>query len=93
MRIQKNRFYRAYAISPVSIRISGFCLTKIPGLIAKAALVCACLSVFLFLLTATSALFKIPFLHHQRICIQKCTSIHSVGPLPLQSRQHDLFLK
>ena len=30
MRIQKNRFYRAYAIGPVRFQIFGFCLTKMP---------------------------------------------------------------
>ena len=46
----KHRFfYRAYATNPVSIRISSFCLTKIQGLSAKAALfvylyVCLCCS-------------------------------------------------
>ena len=46
----KNRFfYRACATNPVSIRISSFCSTKIPGLSAKAALfvyvyVCLCCS-------------------------------------------------
>ena len=48
--IDKNRFfYRACATNPVSVQISSFCSTKIPGLSAKAALfvyvyVCLCCS-------------------------------------------------
>ena len=59
----KNRFfYRAYATNPVSIRISSFCLTKIPGFSAKAALF-VYVYVSLLFFTATSVLFKTPFLH------------------------------
>ena len=50
----------------------------------KSHFVCVGLCVSLFLLTATSVLFKIAFLHHQRICIRKGKPIYSVGPLPLK---------
>ena len=58
---QKKRFYRAYAISPVSIGISGFCLTKIPGLIEKAACFVHAYVCFCFCLQLRVLCLKYPF--------------------------------
>ena len=78
-------FYRAYATNPVSTRISSFLLNQNSRFGCKSRSVCVRLCVSLFFFTATSVLFKIPFLHRQRICIQKCKPIYSAGPLPLKS--------
>ena len=88
MRIQKYRFYRAYAISPVRIRISGFCETKIPDLIVKAALfvdvyVCLC-----FYLQLRVFCLKYPFYTTSVFAYKSANqSVHSVGPLPLKYLQ------